>query len=52
MINNTVHLIELVPEIRPISQAPNRAGLKARLLEDAEVQKMLEAEVIELVQSE
>ena len=51
-INTTVHRIELVPETRPIAQAPYRAGPKAREIEAAEVQKMLEAGVIEPAQSE
>ncbi|CDF40830.1 unnamed protein product [Chondrus crispus] len=51
-INTTVHRIELIPETRPIAQDPYRAGPKAREVEDAEVQKMLEAGVIEPAQSE
>ena len=52
LINTTVHRIELIPETRPIAQAPYRAGLKAREIEDVEVQKMLGAGVTEPAQSE
>ena len=51
-INTTVHRVELIPGTRPTAQAPYRAGPKAREIEDAEVQKMLEAGVIEPAQSE
>ena len=51
-INTTVHRIELIPETRAIAQAPYQAGLKAQEIQDAEVKKMLEAGVIESVQSE
>ena len=51
-ISTTVYRIELVPETRPIAQALYRAGLKAREIEDVEVQKMLEAGVNEPAQSE
>ena len=51
-INTTVHRIELIPETLPIAQARYRAGPKAREIEDPEVKKMLEARVIEPVQSE
>ena len=51
-INTTVHRIELVPDTRPIAQAPYRAGPNARKKEDAEIQKMLAAGVIKPAQSE
>ena len=51
-INTTVHRIELIPETRPVAQAPYWAGPKAREIEDSEVTKMLEARVIEPAQSE
>ncbi|CDF38334.1 unnamed protein product [Chondrus crispus] len=49
-IYTTVHRIELIPETRPIAKAPYRAGPKVCEIEDAEVQKMLEAGVIEPAQ--
>ena len=50
--NTALHRIELIPETRPIAQAPYRAGPRARDIEYSDVRKMLEAGVIELVQSE
>lgn len=46
-INTIVHRIELVQRTRPIVRAPYRTGPKAGEVEEAEVQKMLEAGVIQ-----
>ena len=47
----TEHRIDLVPDARPIASPPYRAGLKAREAEQTEVNRMLEAGVIEPAQS-
>ena len=46
------HRIDLKPVTRPIAQHPYRAGAKAREAEQAEVDRMLEAGIIEPAQSE
>eukprot|EP00171_Calliarthron_tuberculosum_P022928 IDg22928t1 len=45
-IRETEHYIDLVPGARPFRSHPYRAGPKQRELEDAEIQRMLEADVI------
>ena len=45
-LKGVLHRIELVPGSTPIFQQPYRAGPEARKAEAAEVQRMLEAEVI------
>ena len=50
-INTTEHHIELVPDARPIASHPYRAGPKAREVEQKEVERMLQAGVIEPAQS-
>jgi len=51
-ISVTEHRIDLTPEARPMYQAPYRAGRMAREIERAEVDKMLNAGVIEPATSE
>ena len=46
-INTTQHHIDVTPGTRPLAQAPYRAGPRARQIEQAEVDRMLEAGVIE-----
>ena len=46
-INSTPHYIDLLPGSRPIASQPYRAGPKAREIEQREVDKMLQAGVIE-----
>ena len=50
-IRTTQHYIDLLPGSRPVAQQPYRAGPKARELEQREVEKMLQAGVIEPSQS-
>jgi transposase InsO family protein len=51
-ISVTKHRIELVPNARPVYQAPYRAGKQSREIENTEVQRMLKAGVIEPANSE
>ena len=51
-INITEHQIDLIEGARPSKAAPYRAGPKTRQLEEFEVKKQLEADVIEPAQSE
>ena len=45
-ISVTKHRIDLVPNARPVYQAPYRAGRQSREIESTEVQRMLAAGVI------
>jgi hypothetical protein len=51
-INITQHRIDLVPDAKPVYQAPYRAGVKGRKVEKEEVERMLKAGVIEPANSE
>ena len=51
-IRTTEHRINLQPDARPIAQNPYRAGPRARVVEQEEVDRMLQAGVIEPAQSE
>ena len=46
-ISTTEHHIDLLSNTRPVRQQPYRAGPRAREIEQAEVEKMLRAGVIE-----
>ena len=50
-VNTTEHHIDLLKGARPIASHPYRAGPRAREAEQAEVQRMLEADVMEPAQS-
>jgi hypothetical protein len=43
----TQHRIDLVPDSKPVYQAPYRAGVKGREVEKEEVERMLKAVIIE-----
>ena len=51
-ISTVNHRIELHPGTRPIAQHAYRAGAKVREAEQAEVHRMLEADIVEPAQSE
>ena len=48
----THHLIKLKPDSKPVFSQPYRAGAKAREVEEQEVNKMLDADVIERAKTE
>ena len=51
-INITQHRIDLKPDTKPVFQPPYRAGPRQRELEQMEIQRMLEQDVIEPSMSE
>ena len=51
-VHSTAHRIDLIPGQTPVHCQPNRAGPNAQALESTEIQRMLQAKVIEPTTSE